>query len=780
MRSVRCVPLFSFVLLALGAVCQSQTTPTNQFITAKLVDFPNLSLGRFAVGDLNGDGKLDVVAGSKTSPSGLEVLIGHGDGTFSSHAIEQKSAFTCCGFALADLNGDGNLDIVRATPGQTDQNGNITSYGALSIFLGNGDGTFQPERNYLENKTLLSGANPVVGDVNGDGKPDVAVSAEGGVQVYFNKGGGRLAPGPVYKGSSSISGVVGGADLNGDGRLDVVANTTNGIQIFTSNGSGGLTAGAAYDFTLATGRGLDPNQFAIGDLNRDGHRDLVVATENNLAVLLGKGDGTFRFGKPVPYNVLVPIEAGGTIGAYCGIAIADFRRNGKPDLVTCGSVYPGNGDGTFGNPRIYSVDSQDQVIAADFNNDHELDLLSPYGDGFSLSLGVKGGSFRSSVVTSTTLAGSITTADFNRDGIADVAVVNAAPGLGKQTAHVTIFPGTGKNYFAPGKVYPVGVYGGQIVAGDINGDGIQDLVVVADTIGYVTNYDTSVLLGNADGTFKPARNYSLVITPEDGYSHIADTYLADVNNDKKLDLIGDWGVALGNGDGSFQKPIPLPSIVYAGELDSLTVGDFNHDGKLDLAVVEGESSGSSLLLFSGDGTGSFQLESEQDNIGYGAFSLRAVDINKDRILDLILTNSLISPNGENTEVISVALGKENGSFEPLVNSAGFAGPSPFGALNNILVADFDRDGKLDVVANSAILNTPYLLTYGRGLGDGRFTPPAKYFASSLSGGFKPADGGRIYYASTGVVLDMNGDGYPDIVTLDPAGLVRIINSGARH
>jgi hypothetical protein len=153
------------------------------------------------------------------------------------------------------------------------------------------------------------------------------------------------------------------------------------------------------------------------------------------------------------------------------------------------------------------------------------------------------------------LPSSIVTADFNRDGKDDVAVVSSTiptfpPFKGNGT--VFVYLGSGKGYFSAVKIYPIAFDSGNIAAGDVNGDGIVDLVVTRAVpfcalCAGSSPADLIVLLGNGDGSFKPPM-YSSVLGLAKFGAKDNFALLADVNHDGKLDLVGDWGVALGNGD----------------------------------------------------------------------------------------------------------------------------------------------------------------------------------------------------------------------------------------
>ena len=245
-------------------------------------------------------------------------------------------------------------------------------------------------------------------------------------------------------------------------------------------------------------------------------------------------------------------------------------------------------------------------------------------------------------------------------------------------------------------------------------------------------------------------------------------YLIDVNGDNKLDLVGDWGVALGNGDGTFQAPMPLPLL---GFIIQLVVGDVNKDGKPDL-VVESLTTGGKgeITILSGVGDGTFTVLSNQVMThDLGALSL--VDLNKDGNLDLIYATDNPGAGSFNNGV-AVALGQGNGSFNaPTIyptNLFAFA----------IVTADFNHDGFADIAIaqNFGLLGGIELL---KGSGSANFTAQKQVF---LNGYFSfdslvfPANSD----GSTMLVLDINGDGAPDILSLSPQGVDRLVNTGYRN
>jgi trimeric autotransporter adhesin len=250
---------------------------------------PNDLPGAIAVGDFNGDGIPDLAVAPVADEADSEVLLGNGDGTFTIAGGSTgfgSDALTSNAIAVGDFNGDGKLDLVETCASRDDQPCDL-----LLIQFGNGDGTFTLS---CELSLSFEGSQSVaVGDFNGDGQPDAAVinSLANGVNVFLNKGGCPSAVSAIPAtggGPTSIA----AADFNGDGKLDLaVANSgSNNVTILLGNGDGTFTAAAS------PATGMAPNSLAVGDFNGDGVPDLAVANagSSNVTILLGNGDGTFK------------------------------------------------------------------------------------------------------------------------------------------------------------------------------------------------------------------------------------------------------------------------------------------------------------------------------------------------------------------------------------------------------------------------------------------------------------------------------------------------------
>jgi hypothetical protein len=292
------------------------TTPVpNAPFTPAASSTAGTTLYSIATGDLNGDGKLDLVIGGTAAMS----LLGNGDGTFQTPQPLVTASYPIC-VAIADFNNDGKMDI--ATCSYNDPNGDI-----VSILLGNGDGTFQPYRSY---PTDFGGRAIAAGDFNRDGKLDLAIASNntGNVSILLGNGDGSFQPPIDIFVSPELSAVVTG-DLNRDGNLDLVVANSGGTWILLGEGDGSFQPPASIPGSNAPGFGMP----LLADLTGDGILDVLTLTgSGEVSVLLGHGDGTFSAG------------------------VADQGPSPrKPNSLGAISLLAGNGDGTFGPAVSTSV-----------------------------------------------------------------------------------------------------------------------------------------------------------------------------------------------------------------------------------------------------------------------------------------------------------------------------------------------------------------------------------------------------------------------------------------
>lgn len=331
-------------------------------------------------------------------------------GTFAFAQFETRTSFRVVNpsaVAVGDFNGDGKLDVA------------VTST-QLEVFLGNGDGTFGPPTSY---SSVIGAVSVVVGDFNHDGKPDLALATylDDSVTIMFGNGDGTFAQGPVLQSMSSPYFVALG-DFNHDGNLDVAAVEKglgcNCIAIFLGNGDGTFQPVINTPITDA-----DPNELAVGDFDRDGVLDVAVTeifgSINQVSVWLGNGDGSFFESESY------------ALGSGPGsVAAADFNRDGNLDLAVSISgaveVLLGDGRGNFSSPVEYAVPSSTAVQVSDLNGDGKLDLAVACGSsplsGACVLLGNGDGTFRgvSFYPVGPSQTGQLALGDFNKDGKIDI------------------------------------------------------------------------------------------------------------------------------------------------------------------------------------------------------------------------------------------------------------------------------------------------------------------------------------------------------------------------
>jgi len=390
-------------------------------------------------------------------------------------------------------------------------------------------------------------------------------------------------------------------DMNGDGKPDlVVVNACDGssncdggtVSVLFGNGDGTFQTAIAYD------AGYLPNLLAVADVNGDGKPDLIVGNQcasrggnSCIAVLLGNGDGTFHTAK---------IAYGPANQPLVSLAAADVNRDGKPDLIVV------NGCGNGGT--LCSNDKQVGVLLG--NGDGSFQTLVTYGTGANAGLGTT----------------SVTVADVNGDGSPDLLVTSNCGA-------------------------PVGC----------NPDGYPGVV--------------SVLLGNGDGSFQAAVTYA------SGSGNPNAAAVGDLNGDDKLDLVvsnaceffiycggdngqlhGVVGVLPGNGNGTFKDTASYDAGGFGTA--SVTLGDVNGDGKLDVAIasncasndflcMQGTAGVVGVLLGNGDGT--FQPVATYGSGGYQAHSIVAADVNGDGRPDLIAANCGDNPSCTGDGTVAVLL-----------------------------------------------------------------------------------------------------------------------------
>lgn len=368
---------------------------------------------------------------------------------------------------------------------------------------------------------------------------------------------------------------------------DIATASTATVTVNTPAPGGGTSNPLFFPIrnanaSVAFGRRDIPVKAAValntGDFNEDGKLDVVYSEdEPTLQVLLGNGNGTFQ---PA---ISAPTQEGAS-----SLVVGDFNGDGHVDLVSglmCSAeLLLGDGTGHFADSAPFNVNDCNVVFfaAADFNGDGKLDLsiTGPVynGSGFSVYLGNGDGTFQPGTALNKTPGngyGKPAVADFNRDGVLDVAIPD-------YPTNVDVFLGHGDGTFDPPVAYSSSLGGNGLIAADINGDGTLDLI--SDFV--------EVLLGNDNGSFTDAGGVNVGIVGSGNFA------VADLNGDGFLDVatntvngsyppLNYLSVLLGNSNGtSFQPPLVFPDLTGAGYThDDSWPGDFNDDGKIDFIGV---------------------------------------------------------------------------------------------------------------------------------------------------------------------------------------------------
>ncbi len=624
----------------------------------------------------------------------------------------------------ADFNRDGKADVVA-----------LNTNGVLSLLPGSGNGAFGAPKTIATLPPFSADAAPLLSaaDFNGDGDPDLVILQSPGnaVRVYLGHGDGTFAA-PVNIGDGlSSAGDMASGDFNGDGKADIAVTGSTSIAILLGNSAGTFAKPIVMVTNLTASGSL---ALALGDVNRDSHLDAIVTDQNgSIQAMLGNGSGAFTqkaafsfFPSIVPPNV---------------IAIADFNGDGKPDIAAGdGAGLPdfffpkvcllfGYGDGTFdlNSPPCYDapvpIIRPDLVYESGFAEMLVTDLNGKAGlvfPGEPVILLNNNGSGVLSQANYAAGGGPVTLGDFNGDGRQDIAVSNA------DGVQVLLNAGSGV-LRAPLSLSRIGYPFNETVSmnsTDFNGDGFADLALgeIFDEHSFLQP-SVAVSLGAARNQFNTTANVGLPFTAFN--ASVSPPAIGDFNHDGYLDIAYSGTgtdpsqgtpqpfaqILFGDGKGHFPTQGPALSL----STNFLAAGYFNGDGYADLASLDG----STFEILIGKGNGNFAAPVTYP-VGTNPVFVLQRDLNHDGKRDIVVVN-------RDSNDISVLLGNGNGTFQPQKRFA--AGSAPVAATTG----DFNRDGKIDIaVASSA--GVSILL----GNGDGTFQPQKTYSATGAMTGIVQA------------------------------------------
>jgi VCBS repeat protein/thrombospondin type 3 repeat protein/HYR domain-containing protein len=636
------------------------------------VTTPNVS--GLAAGDFNGDGKNDLLiesldASADESLRALAwVMLGDGQGGFLRTEFYFVGSFSPYPERAptppiaADFNRDGRVDA-------------LVSNGML---LGQPDGSLA----VLPPGVVVPGHVEAVLDANGDGILDIATDSPSALTTWIGNGDGTFREGPRTPVPSSYRSIISG-DFDGDGRPELVVNlagysglVAQEVQVYIATGDGGFTEGPGFDF------GMPPLSISAADFDADGRDDLVLGgffdSARGLVIVRGDADRT--------------LDDRRLFGASHGpfdMAVGDLNQDGHVDLVTsglgglAGEFVPGLGGLTlhFFGPSGQLIDHgllsgvpYVAVAIGDLDGDGINDIAaaasdaSLYSTTVTISRGLGGGVFAPAVglPVSVGFVSSLGIADCDGDGVNDLIV----SGLGG----ARLYLGRAGNQPVAGPSIPTG---GLLTITDVNADGVPDLVSTIDQLAFSGGYLT-VLLGNGNGTFRAVASPDLA-----GEQGVRRPVIADLDGDGDADLAvvdgdpygygyGKVAVFAGDGAGGFRllkRYDFTASSAFPGPL-TLAAGDVNGDRVTDLVVARSNSpygSDSGLVtVFLGRGDASF-VESGSYWTGGGTVEIDVLDWDGDGRQDIVG----ISPTGS------------------------YPGPEGFLLLNRGPFPDADGDGTID-------------------------------------------------------------------------------------
>jgi hypothetical protein len=690
-----------------------------------------------ATADLTGQGRTDLLIGNAMSAD-VSVLLDDGAGGYAEPfqvIIPATPTIYYVAIAVGDVDGDGHPDLV--TTGLSNE---------VYVFHGNGDGTFAEPVAF----GVGDGDWPhaiAIADFNSDGKADIATAnnTTGDVSILLGDGTGSFPAATNFTvGANPVA--MGVADVTGDGKLDIVTANAGSLDmtVIAGDGAGGFARAASYSI----GPNAVPFGVAVGDVNGDGHADVVVANagtdgsefpppELPGCVSVFVADGAGGFAAAVQYS------AGPDEGRAEGIALGDITGDGHVDIVVSRpnangvAVLAGDGSGAFGDASLHPVSvGPAQVALADVTHDGKLDAIAANAVSANVSIlpgDGAGGIGYANRHAAGSYPHSVVAADLNEDGIPDIATANLAG------SDVSVLIADGDGGYAAAVHYTVGNSPTWIVAGDVDGDGHTDLVT-ADLGGGTV----SILRGDGSGAFAPAASYGVGGTFESPYA----VALGDANNDGKLDIatantnISNESISYlaGNGDGTFAAAVLLPigdASYYSPQ--SVLLTDVTGDGNAD--IVTANLGADNVSVLAGDGAGGFAAAT-QFATDPGPVVVVAGDVTGDDIVDLVTVN-------QSGQDVSVLVGTGGGAF-----AAAASYPIYYDVANDLYkpwawglaLGDINGDGWLDIVTANTQNDTVTVLANDAGM----FGSFAIFGTGALPGAV--------------AIADMDGDGKPDVVT----------------
>ncbi len=789
------------LLLPLALALVAARAPSQEPLLRSPFVATNAGPVQLDVADVDGDGKPDLIL--LDAANKLSSQLGDGVGGFGAPVVQGLGAPDHTGLASADFDADGLADVVltRAVLLQPDQ---------IRLFLGVGDGSFEQ----VQIATLPDEAADVDAlDLDADGDADLLAGSTGPgerLAIYRGDGAGHLAPKQDVQVPFFPQDLAEG-DVDGDGHLDIVVTSeiAQSLGVLLADGAGGWADPLLHD----AGFGMVDVQ--LGDVDADGDLDVVTGSDFYLgAVAYGDGEGGFSsqtnfilgngvrhvalgdvdedglqdgvfaqtgddqvsvvcFDQPLTYEV---IRRFGTGDEPRDVELVDLNGDGDLDIaVGNGGFYdktitllPGNGDGWF-TGTVGGLDNSIDVAFGDLDADGAPDLASVQATNWgpaavttwrNLGLGVFGPKIEQG--GSTSMSG-LDFVDFEGDGDDDLV----ASDLSAKLLFAFVSPGDGT--LEPAVITSMPGYLIEIAAGDLDGDGLADVVAAEPALGGIGTPRVGVVTGQGDGTFDPPVQYDV-----EGDQQAL--LLRDVTGDGELDVIvGTYagvpsiGVLAGLGDGTLADPVYSPSFV---QQSALAGGDLDEDGDCDL--VANSVANNAIITLRNDGGAAFSATALMSTLAGTPRGVEVADFDLDGHLDVC--SSATTLDNAQTGSVAIFLGHGDGT---LSSPVGVLTPR---AAQGTAVADIDGDGAPDVGVASLMDQLGILLNasgpwqslgYGlagtqgvpRQIGEGTLVPGAP-FAITLRDARPKSNAAHVLGLTTLHAPFKGGTFVPDPVLID--------------